>query len=95
MLRSKFDINDLGDVRSYLQMEIQRNEKGWFGVNQSAYIRRVVNDYGLTDAKSSNVPMDVSYRKESITGDILVSNERYRSLIVSLLYISVNTRHSG
>lgn len=61
-------------------------------MNRSAFIRKVVNDYGLIDAKSSNVPMDVSYRKQSITGDILVSNERYRSLIGSLLYISVNTR---
>lgn len=92
ILKSKFEVNNLGDVRSYLGMEIQRNEHGWFGVNQTAYIRKVVNDTGLADAKPSNVPMDVSYRKQIATGDILVSNEQYRSLIGSLLYVSVNTR---
>lgn len=91
ILHSKFEVNNLGDVRSYLRMEIQRNDNGWFGVNQTAYIRKIANDYGLVDAKPSNVPMDVSYRKQ-ISGDILVSNERYRSLIGSLLYVSVNTR---
>lgn len=92
ILSSKFEINNLGDVRSYLRMEIQRNENGWFGINQTAFIRKIIDDFGLADAKPSNVPMDVSYRKQTDTGDILISNDKYRSLIGSLLYVSVNTR---
>lgn len=40
-------------------MEVQRNEDGRFGINQRAYIMKIVNDYGLADAKSS----DEKYRK--------------------------------
>lgn len=92
ILSSKFEINNLGDVRSYLRMEVQRNGDGCFGINQRMYITKIVNDYGLADAKPSEVPMNVSYRRENNTDNILISNEKYRKLIGSLLYVSVNTR---
>lgn len=91
ILSSKFEINNLGDIRSYLCMEVQRNGDGCFGINQKTYIMKIVNDFGLVDAKPSYIPMNVSYRKENST-DVLISNEKYRKLIGSLLYVTVNTR---
>lgn len=91
ILSSKFKIKNLGEIRSYLGIQIKRDSYGNFSINQSTYIMSIVNEFGLASAKSSNVPIDVSYGKND-EEELLVNNERYRQLIGCLLYVSVNTR---
>lgn len=51
----------------------------------------VIDEFGLTNAKISNVPIEVSFGKGG-NSEFLANNEKYRQLIGSLMYISVNTR---
>lgn len=52
--------------------------------------------FGLQDAKTSNVPMNIGFKDlktcQVSTNDLLLSNKNYQKLIGCLLYISVNTR---
>lgn len=90
-LNSNFKIKNLGDIQNYLGLQVNRNADGDFAINQTAYILKVINDFGLADAKISDVPISVSYGKAE-KSDLLIDNTKYRQLIGCLLYISVNTR---
>lgn len=90
----KFDIDDLGEIKHYLGIEITKGADGFYDLNQSSYINKIAHDFGLSDAKVSNIPMQVNYGKGTAKGDdgLLTSNKQYQRLIGCLLYISVNTR---
>lgn len=94
IIASKFDLEDLGEIKFYLGMEISKSSDGFYQLCQSAYIDKVASDFGLADAKDSKVPMGAGYGKAS--GDenevLLLDNNKYQSLIGCLLYISVNSR---
>lgn len=91
ILSNKFKMKNLGEVRNYLGMQVDKDLLGNFTINQSAYISSIIAEFGLTNAKISNVPIEVSYGKGG-NSEVLTNNEKYRQLIGSLLYISVNTR---
>lgn len=91
VLNAEFKIRKLGDIRNYLGLRVTRNSNGIFAINQSAYIEKVTGNFGLENAKASNVPIDPSYEKGA-NSELLTSNERYRQLLGCLLYISINTR---
>lgn len=93
-LSEKFDIKDLGEIKQYLGIEITRNKDGIFQLNQSKYIKKIASDFGLAMAKASNIPMQANYGKTPVNPNegLLLSNEKYRKLLGSLLFVSVNTR---
>lgn len=92
MLASKFDVQDLGEIKQYLGINVTRDKNGIFHLDQSNYIKKIVNDFGLASAKASNVPIQVNYGKGKSDNDLLTSNAQYQKLLGCLLYISVNTR---
>lgn len=94
MLAMEFDIQDLGEIKQYLGIDVTRDKDGIFHLNQAKYIKKIVNEFGMSHAKVSNVPMQVNYGKTAANTDdgLLLSNKQYQKLIGCLLYISVNTR---
>lgn len=47
----EFELKDLGPVKHYLGIDIERNSKGEFLISQSGGIDKVVMEAGLEDAK--------------------------------------------
>lgn len=94
MLTSQFKTQDLGEIKHYLGIEVTRDCDDIFHLNQSQYIRKIVNEFGLSSAKASDVPIHVSYGKASSNSDdsLILSNAQYQKLLGCLLYVSVNTR---
>lgn len=92
MIALKFNIQDLGEIKQYLGIEVERDSDGIFHLGQTQYIKKIVNDFGLSTAKLSNIPLRVDYGKVKANDDILATNVEYQKLLGSLLYISVNTR---
>lgn len=90
MLKSNFPVNNLGLVSSYLGIRIIR-DGSYFLLDQENYIRTVIKEFGLSEAKVFDTPMDIGYQKED-QDELLPSNEKYRKAIGSLLYVSINTR---
>lgn len=87
-----FDITVLGEVTQFLGMKVDRSNDGSFSLSQPAYIKKVIENFGMKDAKASKIPMDPGYMTEEDTSKKLPSNDDYRSLIGALLYLSVSTR---
>jgi uncharacterized protein involved in outer membrane biogenesis len=61
-LGARFKINDLGDLSQLLGMHITRNRSAPTSlVDQSKYLRDVLAKYGMTDYKSSSLPMEPGF----------------------------------
>lgn len=90
ILKSQFEITDLGDLRLYLGIEVTF-ESGIYYLSQEEYIDKILEIYNLQDAKISSIPMDPGYLKLN-SNDMINNNNIYRKAIGSMLYISNNTR---
>lgn len=65
LLNKRFDMKDLGPIRSVLSIElIYDRQKGTLLLQQLGYIHTTVKDYNLQDAKPTYIPMatDLNYR---------------------------------
>lgn len=89
-LNENFSIENLGEISSYLGIQITKKGSKYH-LNQEAYIKKVLSEFGLNDAKESPIPLNTDYFKMA-DSDLLPDNNKYRKAIGSLLYIAVNTR---
>lgn len=90
-ISSIFEIRSLGEVNHYLGMEVKR-ENDIYTINQNQFIKKIIKEFGLTDAKESKIPLDSGYEKNQQGQPLLPTNKDYQKLVGSLLYISLNTR---
>lgn len=86
-----FEMKDLGNVKHFLGIDVDRDEEGNFSISQSQYIASIVEDSGLNDGKTSKFPLMPGYFRHK-DESYLESNSEYRKLIGKLLYVSTNTR---
>lgn len=91
-LRTHFEIVSLGNAHHFLGMRLTRDNDGFFALDQSAYISRILTRFNMLDAKPSKIPLDPSYLSESDTSEPFLQETMYRSLIGALLYLSISTR---
>jgi hypothetical protein len=96
-LGARFKIKDLGDLSQLLGMHITHDRSTrTISLDQSKHMRDILAKYGMSDSKSSSLPMDPGFlaglahmTPPSLTG---VANDVYPSLMGSLPYASVFTR---
>ena len=74
ILKSQFEITDLGDLMLYLETRM-------FYLSQKKYIKKILDDHNLKDAKISAIPMDPGYLMVN-SENILNNNNLYRRLLV-------------
>jgi hypothetical protein len=85
-----FELKCLGEARSYLGIDLERDRDGNFRISQPAYIQKIIECSGQTDAKTSKFPIDTGYYK--LEGNELPTNDEYRRLIGMLLFLATNSR---
>jgi hypothetical protein len=91
LINGSFEVKDLGNVKTFLSIEVERDMDGNFSVHQSSYIEKIISAAGQEDSKISKIPMDEGYYKLK-SEDYLPDNIKYRQLIGMLLYVCTNTR---
>lgn len=92
-IESHFNITNLGEVKTYLGIQVEKDAQGVYSIHQKNYIKKMLAEYKMTDAKPSKIPMDPGFMKNVPENDIkLPSNTEYRKIIGSLLYLTVNSR---
>lgn len=87
----KFELKHLGDVKHFLGIDVDRDEKGNFLFSQNQYIDKIIDEAGLCDAKPSKFPLDPGYFKLK-DENYLSDNNEYRKLIGMLLYLTTHSR---
>ena len=90
-LSNKFAMKDLGEVKTYLGINIEYDHKKCeMRLNQSDYIESLARQYNIENCKPYCTPMEQNLSLEpaqSASDDI-----KYRNLIGALLYVSSGTR---
>lgn len=91
-LKRNFTISVMGNLCFFLGIRV-RMVAGHYCIDQQAYLERVLERFGMKDAKASKYPMDPRFLKQrEEIGRRLDSPEAYQSLIGALLYVAVTTR---
>ncbi|KAK2578199.1 hypothetical protein KPH14_011655 [Odynerus spinipes] len=91
-LEKHFELTRLGELTNYLGINIERDSQGSYYIDQAQYIQKVINRFGLQDAKSSQIPLDTGYLKICRDGKGMKDNNNYQKLIGALLYVATHTR---
>jgi len=56
-LRSSYEIKDLGEAKYILGMKIERTDDGSIKLSQRAYSERVLERFGMAEAKPHSTPL--------------------------------------
>lgn len=90
-LKSMIEIRDMGKVKNFLEMQIQRG-KGWFSINQEKQIADQAQRFQATKSKRiRRVPQveTIDFGEDYLDQE---GTREYRSLIGALLYVANQTR---
>ncbi|KAL0446187.1 UNVERIFIED_CONTAM: Retrovirus-related Pol polyprotein from transposon RE1 [Sesamum latifolium] len=85
-LDSLFTIKDLGFAKYFLRLELARSPQGTC-ITQSKYLRDIITDCGLEDARPVSMPLPPGIKFDAESGPLLSSPDRYRRLVGRLLYL--------
>ena len=95
-LSKRYEMTDLGEINAYLGMRIKRDRPHrLIEIDQSGYIRDVLERFGMQDANPHNTPLPAGADEHltKYTGQATASDiTHYQSLIGSLLYVQIGTR---
>jgi hypothetical protein len=89
-----FPIKDLGPIRFYLGMKVDRNrELRTIQLTQTAAIDRILDEAKLTDCSPCQTPMEHGLQLEKATEPSQIVNQKaYAHLNGRLLHLTINTR---
>ena len=90
ILKSSFDMKDLGLADVILGIKIKRNQEG-YTLTQSHYIEATLRKYGHLESKDAITPFDANSKLKKNSGDA-ISQREYSQVIGSLMYIMNCTR---
>ncbi|CAH2090566.1 unnamed protein product [Euphydryas editha] len=89
-LMTKFQMTDSLDIKLFLGIKVTR-ENDNITLDQSSYIKSILNKYGMQDCKPISTPLETKLNYEALNSDI-VCNAPCRNLIGNLMYLMVCTR---
>jgi len=92
-LRKSFEITSCGELEHCLGMEFVVNQ-GEISVRQSAYIRDILERFGMSECKAVSTPMESGscQKVNSDKEDPESKSLPYRKVLGALMYLSVCTR---
>ncbi|KAL0303043.1 UNVERIFIED_CONTAM: hypothetical protein Sradi_6172400 [Sesamum radiatum] len=82
-----FTIKDLGVAKYFLGLEVARFPQGII-VTQTKYIKHIMADAGLNDARATTTPLPPGIKFAGDVGAKLPHPDTYRQLVGHLLYLS-------
>lgn len=92
-LFNEFQIKDKGELKYFLGLEINHDRmKGIMTIKQTDYARKILERFGMSDCKPSNIPIDPRFDcngKSNTSSDV---NRPYRELIGALMFLMLGSR---
>lgn len=87
----KFEVKNLGDAKYCLGLEFTRNKDG-ITITQKAYIKDVLEKFGILNCNSVSTPMDPSVDLSKAETTSKKKDLPYRELVGALMYLFIGTR---
>ena len=92
-LNSRFKMEDMGELRYILGIEVARDrEKRTISLGQHKYIDDLIIRHGLTNAKTSQTPLDPNVHLRTVEGEKPVDIVEYQSIVGGLMWLMLGTR---
>ena len=94
-LNERFKMTDLGSLRFYLGMGIERDRSNRIlFLSQKAYLEKVLKDHGMWECKPVATPMDSNALEAAGPDHVATAGQRhaYQSAVGSLMYAMLGTR---
>jgi len=89
-LSRKFEVKH-GNATIFVGIEIERDEKNGIKLSQQKYIKKVLQTFGMSDAKPAATPMAVGTQLPKLDNQ-QKCNFQYREAVGSLLFTAMITR---
>lgn len=88
MLSKMFHMKDLGPAKYFLGLEIDRSASGFF-LSQQKYTKDLLEEYGMSQEKPLNLPLDFHLKLTHDKGDPLPQPVIYQRLLGKLIYLTI------
>ena len=88
MVANEFEMSMIGELSYFLGLQIKQLMNGTF-VSQGKYIKDMIKKFGMSDSKAISTPMGTNGNLDSDANSNMVDQKLYRSMIGSLLYVTV------
>jgi len=94
LLMRQYKMKNLGPVKQFLGLEIDRLPDGSVTLVQQSYINMILYRYGMENANTVNTPMDYKTRLDNVSNnaDAESDHAQYQSIVGSLIYTAQATR---
>ncbi|GJX77964.1 retrovirus-related pol polyprotein from transposon TNT 1-94 [Tanacetum coccineum] len=89
IMHDEFEMSMMGELNFFLGLQIKQMEDGIF-VNQSKYIKEMLNKFGLEDSKPMKTPRSSDTKLTKDEECESVDSTKYRGMICSLLYLTAS-----
>ncbi|XP_026450884.1 uncharacterized protein LOC113351015 [Papaver somniferum] len=87
-LSSCFEMKDLGPLRYFLGIEVDKSPAGYF-ISQVKYASDIISRAGLTDSKIVDTPLEMNVKFSPTDGKDFPNPTLYRQLVGSLNYLTI------
>jgi hypothetical protein len=90
-LASKFEIKQLGELHTFLGIQVERDGRDRMLLHQTGYAEKIIQSHGMSESVTKSLPISPG-TKLTKEGMLLEDATVYRSIVGSLNYLAVNTR---
>ena len=89
MMANEFEMSMIRELSYFIGLQIKQMKNDTF-VSQGKYIKDMVKKFNLLDSKSISTPMGTNGHLDLDASGDMVDQKLYRSMIGSLLYVTVS-----
>ncbi len=88
LLKQKFEMKDLGELRYFLDIEVIQSPKGIW-LLQRQYALNKSSEYGMTGCKPISIPLEQNVKLSANEKDLVEDTTMYRRIVGSLIYMTI------
>ncbi len=88
LLKQKFEMKDLGELRYFLGIEVIQSPKGIW-LLQRQYALNKLSGYGMTGCKPISTPLEQNVKLSADEGNLVEDTTMYICIVGSLIYMTI------
>jgi hypothetical protein len=88
LLKQKFDMKDLGELKFFLGIEVIRTHEGIWLLQQQ-YALDMLSKYGMVGCKPISVPLNQNGKLSADASEVLEDATMYMKIVGSLIYMTI------
>ncbi len=88
LLKQKFEMMDLGELRYFLDIEVIQSLKGIW-LLQRQYALNKLSEYGMTGCKPISIPLEQNVKLSANEGNLVEDTTLYRRIVGGLIYMTI------